>query len=878
MPELSQSLVQRSDFHSDTEKSKNEVDNESRSRLAMEMLSPRGGALEGTIRATTVLAGGLMDGVTNGVTRAADNKLNTAATVAETFAVGYGLGAVSKMGKLGAPIAAIGGLSMGAAWVYSEFSAGRPQNTINAVNDAYHSGANLEANRKKVADNGGAILFDVALAGTAGGLGLKSSMGLKNNWHLDAIQATKTQFGKHTEFLSAEPAAMARSFAGKEVKTGEVFDQVRDIVASKPKATGSFADLQLQLKKSQLLDDAHLVGVKEKLSSVHQENLTLAASETQLSGKLVRQVKEKEVLSGPLPEKAQLTSAQESLRSAEEVGRTINARRQEHDRLFREKEEARTRMSEAKPESNPQADRQAFEQKNEAFREAKSAFEEAKSQGGPEAIARAKQRVADAETSLKAAEQARPDKLTAVEQQIKTTEAELTLVRQQRTQLSSTATELVGAHQKRLAELELDPSKLVKVEKVAEAKPVVEPKAVVEKAPDKIAETVAVPAQVVQPLKFEPTNASLAKLDLGTPEAVVKPAVAQPEVVKVEVAKVEVAKVEPAKPEIVEVAKVEPAKSSELIKLSPEAELARSNAHSIVEANKLVREIEVSRKTIAEIDSNTYRARPGEVVAETRARAEQNVRDVQKELGGDRGPSYTRALKVVSQYAKAVSKELAQIPDSNKRGMVAAESVVQLESMMNGLPNSYKGYREKLADLREPGRGVNNGSPEKRLSEIQEHLELKTRLLDETRNRQLHDIAETQPVLKEILERQSKGTLPEDGTIVLFGKNGKFINQPGTRSPHFIEISRLNEHGVGADGAGFNRFTNNLADIDGMVVLKPIYENGQRVQLNTKSTSGRPVYKKMVADTFGNIPPEIAVADNFVKILDKFGPERQANR
>jgi hypothetical protein len=31
----------------------------------------------------------------------------------------------------------------------------------------------------------------------------------------------------------------------------------------------------------------------------------------------------------------------------------------------------------------------------------------------------------------------------------------------------------------------------------------------------------------------------------------------------------------------------------------------------------------------------------------------------------------------------------------------------------------------------------------------------------------------------------------------------------------------------------------------------------------------------MVAEVFGNIPPEITVNDNFVKILERFGPERQ---
>jgi len=68
-------------------------------------------------------------------------------------------------------------------------------------------------------------------------------------------------------------------------------------------------------------------------------------------------------------------------------------------------------------------------------------------------------------------------------------------------------------------------------------------------------------------------------------------------------------------------------------------------------------------------------------------------------------------------------------------------------------------------------------------------------------------------------------------------------------------------------------------DIAGMVVLKPIYENGVKVQLNKGNNSGgRPVYKKMVADVFGAVPEEVSVNDNFVQILNKFGPERNGQR
>ncbi len=869
------------------------VNNESRSRLSLEMLNPStktDGGLSGTVRATSVLAGGLLDGMSNGITHSAENKLQTATTVAESFAVGYGLSAVSKMGKYGKAGAITAGLGMGAAWVYSEFNAGRPQATFNAVSDAYHSGSNLEANRKAVANSGGAILFDVALAGTAGGLGMKAGMStIKSNWHVDAISAGKTHIGKVTEFLGTENVSglSSRSFAGKEKggATG-VFEQVKELVNTKPKAAASFTDLQVQLKKAALSEDGVIVDLKGKLTDAHHQNLTLATRETQLTSKIAKQLQEKDALTGAPAEKGQLSRAQENLRATEEVARTIEPKRREHDRLFREREELRGKITEATtPDGKPTAEKQAFDSKNQDFRNAKTAFEEAKAMGGPEAMTRAKQRVSEAELALTAAEQAKPGKIALLDEQIKATEAELGTVRTQRETLNASAQELVTSHQKRMSELEADPTKLVKVEKAQPAKQAEQVQPVEKVVATKPAAEVA-PEVVVKDSGRTAIAEALAEVKAKTEPVVVKeqPVVAkeQPVVAKEQpvVVKEPVARETTSKPaEVVSEKAPDAIKPVETVKVSPALETARSNAHAIVEANKLVREIEVNRKTILEIDSNVYKARPGESLAETRLKAEKNIQNAQTELGGDRGPSYTRALKVVSQYAKAVSKELAQTADSGKRGQIATQSVAELEGMMNGLPNSYKGFREKLADLREPGRGVSNGSPEKRLAEIQQHLESKTRLLDETRNRQLHDFAENQPVLKEILNRQNNGTLPEDGTIVLFGKNGRFINQPGTRSPHFIEVSRLAEHGVGADGAGFNRFTNNVDDIAGMVVLKPIYENGVKVQLNKgNNAGGRPVYKKMVADTYGAVPDEIAVNDNFVKILDKFGPERNTQR
>ena len=82
-------------------------------------------------------------------------------------------------------------------------------------------------------------------------------------------------------------------------------------------------------------------------------------------------------------------------------------------------------------------------------------------------------------------------------------------------------------------------------------------------------------------------------------------------------------------------------------------------------------------------------------------------------------------------------------------------------------------------------------------------------------------------------------------------------------------------HGVGADGGGFNRFEGIQNDIAGAVVLRPIYDTqGKPVELPGRNSGGKPVYKKIVAETFGTVPEGITANLNFVDILRRFAPAR----
>lgn len=316
------------------------------------------------------------------------------------------------------------------------------------------------------------------------------------------------------------------------------------------------------------------------------------------------------------------------------------------------------------------------------------------------------------------------------------------------------------------------------------------------------------------------------------------------------------------------------AKVDKASSLSPELTSARERAATAVRENEMLRQIQTHQQTLREIAEGTYRPTQGRSVEEVRQQATTNIEAIQAKLGTNSPASYTRAIKSVGDYAREVARELGRINDSGERGRFAVTAADTLEAMMNRLPNSYKGFKGELGDI-SPVRS--STSPELRISEIQNHLEAKAKMLDGSRNRQLQDASENHPVLSEILRRSRAGELPEDGTIVLFGKDGTFLNPANSRSPHFIEVRRLNEHGVGADGAGFNRFIQQGDNIVGGAVLRPIYDAaGHPITVGARSATGRPVYKKEIVDLFGNLPQfttdRIAIGNNFVKILEALKP------
>lgn len=801
-----------------------------------EQMSKGSEKLKGIERASTVLAGGLADGMINGLSNAAEHKWDTTKKAAESFAAGYGLSALSKAGRFGTPVATAAGLTMGGIWVYSELKAGRPQAALGAIDDAYHSGAHLEANRKQFAASGGAMAFDATLAVVAGGSGFLTAAKM-HPMHVEGLNFAKASYGKTLDFMSRNPEdfAVNRKFAGKD-SLGP-WETIKNLNSDKPKGISNLADIQAHLERQRLSDDHQIIDIQERMRAASRENTDLALAETAEGTKYSRLNAEKQSIASLTNETEAVTRAQRDLTHTQELARSVPGKEREVANLAKEAETAQRAVRQEVDETGaPTSEKLAADEKAAARKKAQDELAALKEMANPEAVGRARAKLQTAESNLEAARAKQPELLAAKEAELEASRVESARLAAARAELNSHATTLIKAHTERMSAMVADPTLYVKGQR-----------------PE--------PAVVVRANEVAAPKA-------GKVEVVKETAPSTPAVDAAAMAKRFDQQIVADKPAPIE-AKVEKASA-----LSPELTSARERAATAVRENEMLRQIQTHQQTLREIDEGTYRPTQGRSVEEVRQQATTNIEAIQAKLGTSNPASYTRAIKSVGEYAREVARELGRINDSGERGRFAVTAADTLEAMMNRLPNSYKGFKGELGDI-SPVRS--STSPELRISEIQNHLEAKAKMLDGSRNRQLQDASENHPVLSEILRRSRAGELPEDGTIVLFGKDGTFLNPANSRSPHFIEVRRLNEHGVGADGAGFNRFIQQGDNIVGGAVLRPIYDAaGQPITVGAKSAAGRPVYKKEIVDLFGDLPQfttdRIAIGNNFVKILEALKP------
>jgi len=874
---------------------------EAANRLASEFLAEksslsRSSDQSSVIRAASVLAGGLTDGVVDSAKNSFN--LHTAETLVGTGGIGYALGAVAKAGPIGQKLALAGGLVMGASWVVSEVRGGRPQQTINAVADAYASADHVAQDRKAIADNGGAMLFDTTLAFAAGGLGMKAGLGVKSNWHVDALASGKSMYGGAVDFIARDSRVngahmlregdMGLAFAGKDVKAPQTtVDLARDIITGKSKTGTSFAEIQETFQRSHAQkNDQHLLDMRDSLVDLEAKHAQVKAEESALAPKLTRLTREKGELASFDALEQTVRVRQQTLNDAINAGRELGPKKKELDLLFTAKQEAFKLQVPKEGQPVDAALREDFQTKHQQFLEKKQQYDDLKAEASPESVQRHRDSLAEAQTALQTAKAEQPAKIAAHEQEIASLEQQIATLKTQRLALEGQIKPIVDSYNTRLETLVKDPTQIVQAHFEPATPPKVAPPKkggagadVVETAPATAKAAEATPVNIAN-LDLTPTQVHSVATEVIT-KAVTEPvtqpvadagAVTTKAAIEAPAAKVVDTTVQPAE-------KVQPklertAEAGDLSFLSKDALSARDSALKAVKANELLREKEYVSKVLGDIERGTYRPTNRANVDEVKIEMQRRLTEVNEKLESEPGVKYTRALKSVLQYSRSIGKQLAETSSMAERDVITAQGLKDVEGMMGRLPTSYKGYQGKLPDLMEPSRLGRTGSPEKRFAEVQEHLEGKVSLLDDSRARQVADMAERQPTLKEIIRRLEDSELPADGSIILIGKDGKYLGPKVGTSPYFIEVSRMKNAGVGADGGGFNRFEAIQGDIAGAVVLRPIYENGKPVELPSRSANGKPVYKKIVAETFGDVPEGIKPDVNFVEILRRFAPAR----
>lgn len=427
-----------------------------------EQMSKGSERLKGIERASTVLAGGLADGMINGLSNAAEHKWDTTKKAAESFAAGYGLSALSKAGRFGTPIATAAGLTMGGIWVYSELKAGRPQAALGAIDDAYHSGAHLEANRKQFAASGGAIAFDATLAVVAGGSGFLTAAKM-HPMHVEGLNFAKASYGKTLDFMSRNPEdfAVNRQFAGRD--SSGPWETIKNLNSDKPKGVSSLADIQAHLERQRLSDDHQIIDIQERMRAASRDNTDLAQAEASEGTKYSRLNAEKQSIANLTSETEAVTRAQRDLAHTQELARSIPGKEREVADLAKEAETAqRAVRQEVDAAGAPTREKLAADEKAVTQRKAQDELATLKEMANPEAVGRARAKLQTAESNLEAARAKQPELLIAKEAELEASRAESARLAAARADLNSHAATLIKAHSERMSAMIADPTLYVK--------------------------------------------------------------------------------------------------------------------------------------------------------------------------------------------------------------------------------------------------------------------------------------------------------------------------------------------------------------------------------------------------------------------------------
>ncbi|MCW5821306.1 MAG: hypothetical protein KIT34_00795 [Cyanobacteria bacterium TGS_CYA1] len=261
------------------------------------------------------------------------------------------------------------------------------------------------------------------------------------------------------------------------------------------------------------------------------------------------------------------------------------------------------------------------------------------------------------------------------------------------------------------------------------------------------------------------------------------------------------------------------------------------------------------------------------------------IAEAQVKLDAQR-PQYTRCLKSLLIFVSTAARYAKVDKDIARRGAI--------------LKNILKQTRESLKII-ETGsdRAFINGSLDQHLIQKrgtmplleEEELDLTKMFLEssisciDAKQEKRLELFATNPAIQMLLAKHEEGAIAPQSSAILFLDSGRpffridacFIpkTRPGqsvqaalehaARTPEFIDLERLGM-GLGADGAGLFRFSNQIENITGCVVLSPeLGEDGKAMLV-----AGMKHPKRLVSGIFGEVPEEIKIGLPYGTLLNKF--------
>ncbi len=248
-------------------------------------------------------------------------------------------------------------------------------------------------------------------------------------------------------------------------------------------------------------------------------------------------------------------------------------------------------------------------------------------------------------------------------------------------------------------------------------------------------------------------------------------------------------------------------------------------------------------------------------------------------------PQYTRCLKTLLIFANTASRYAKVDKDIARRAAIIRDILKQIRENLKVIEaGSDRAFINGSLDqhLIEK-RGTLPLLEEEELDLTKAFLEASISCIDAKQEKRLELFA-TNPAISALLDKYTKGELPPQSSAILILDSGRpffridacFMpkQRPGqslqsalehaARTPEFIDLDRLNM-GLGADGAGLFRFSNQIENITGCVILSPELADGKPVLL-----PGMKHPKRLVSAVLGEAPEDIVVGMPYSTILNKF--------